>query len=58
MGKTLNRAMLLAMTMGAFTAPTAIAEGEFSGNIAITSDYVFRGFTQADGARDSRPVGS
>jgi uncharacterized protein (TIGR02001 family) len=50
MGKTLNRAMLLAMTMGAFTAPTAIAEGEFSGNIAITSNYVFRGFTQADGA--------
>ncbi len=50
MGKNLSRAMMVALTMGAFTAPAALAEGEFSGNVALTSDYVYRGFTQTDGA--------
>ncbi|MEL6285490.1 MAG: TorF family putative porin [Pseudomonadota bacterium] len=35
---------------GAGHAQESFAGGEFSGNIALTSDYVFRGFTQTDGA--------
>lgn len=50
MGKMISRGLALAMVAGAFTAPAALAEGEFSGNVALTSDYVFRGITQADGA--------
>lgn len=55
MGKTLKAsrfgmAIAAAMTVGAVVAPTATAEGEFSGNIALTSDYVYRGVTQSDGA--------
>ncbi|MEQ9434631.1 TorF family putative porin [Hyphomonas sp.] len=30
------------------TAGTAVAEGEWSGNVAITSDYVWRGISQSD----------
>lgn len=30
------------------TAGTAVAEGEWSGNVAITSDYVWRGISQTD----------
>lgn len=40
----------LALLIGVGVAGTAAAEGEWSGNVAITSDYVFRGFTQTDGA--------
>lgn len=50
MGRTFNKAMLLAAAAGAIATPTAFAEGEFSGNVAFTSDYVFRGITQTDGA--------
>lgn len=50
MGKSFSRALLLAAAVGALSAPTALAEGEFSGNIALTSDYVFRGSSQTDGA--------
>ncbi|MEO0548951.1 MAG: TorF family putative porin [Pseudomonadota bacterium] len=50
MGKTLSRAALLALATGALATPTMVAEGEFSANVALTSDYVFRGFSQADGA--------
>ena len=50
MGRTLSKALALAMIAGAFTAPAALAEGEFSGNVAFTTDYVYRGVTQTDGA--------
>ena len=48
MGKVISRGLALAMMAGAFTAPAALAEGEFSGNVALTSDYVWRGFSQND----------
>jgi uncharacterized protein (TIGR02001 family) len=50
MGKTLSRAMMLAMATGIMATPAAIAEGEFSANVAFTTDYVYRGVTQTDGA--------
>lgn len=40
--------LAIAMSLGAAT--TAQAEGEWSGNVTLTSDYVFRGVTQTDGA--------
>ncbi|MEO1303651.1 MAG: TorF family putative porin [Pseudomonadota bacterium] len=46
MGKLISRGLALAMVAGAFTAPAAIAEGEFSGNVALTTDYVWRGVSQ------------
>ena len=46
MGKLISRGLALAMVAGAFTAPTALAEGEFSGNVALTTDYVWRGVSQ------------
>lgn len=46
MGKMISRGLALAMMAGAFTAPAAIAEGEFSANVALTTDYVWRGFSQ------------
>ena len=46
MSKMISRGLALAMVAGAFTAPAAIAEGEFSGNVALTTDYVWRGFSQ------------
>ncbi|MEL6414140.1 MAG: TorF family putative porin, partial [Pseudomonadota bacterium] len=46
MGKMISRGLALAMIAGAFTAPTALAEGEFSGNVALTTDYVWRGVSQ------------
>ena len=48
MGKMVSRGLALAMIAGAFTAPTALAEGEFSANVALTSDYVWRGISQSD----------
>ena len=47
--KTVSCALLVGTGMIGF-AGTAHAEGEFSGNVTLTSDYVFRGFTQTDGA--------
>ncbi len=46
MGKLISRGLALAMMAGAFTAPAALAEGELSGNVALTTDYVWRGFSQ------------
>jgi uncharacterized protein (TIGR02001 family) len=39
----------LALLAGAATAGVANAEGSFSGNVALTTDYVFRGVSQSDG---------
>jgi len=46
MGRTLTKVALAALAAGAFTTPAAIAEGEFSSNVALTTDYVWRGFSQ------------
>ena len=46
MGKTVSKAMALAMVAGVIATPAAIAEGEFSVNAALTSDYVWRGVSQ------------
>lgn len=48
MGKMISRGLALAMVAGAFTAPAAFAEPEFSGNVALTTDYVWRGVSQND----------
>lgn len=48
MGHNFSRVILAAMAAGAFTAPAAIAEGEFSANVALTTDYVWRGISQND----------
>lgn len=48
MQKQLSRASLLAAALIA-AAGTASAEGEFSGNVAISSDYVWRGVSQSNG---------
>jgi len=39
-----------ALLMGIYGGAAAQAEGEFSGNIALSTDYVYRGVTQTDGA--------
>lgn len=44
------KSLSAALIIGGAIAGTAQAEGEFSGNVTLTSDYVFRGITQADGA--------
>lgn len=49
MSRFFTRAALFAALTGLMATP-AMAEGEFSGNVTLTSDYVFRGFTQTDGA--------
>ncbi|MEO0817633.1 MAG: TorF family putative porin [Pseudomonadota bacterium] len=46
----LIKSVSLALVMGVGFAGIAQAEGEFSGSVTLTSDYVFRGFTQTDGA--------
>jgi len=48
MGKIFSRALVLAAMAGAFTTPTVMAEGEYSANIGIASEYVWRGVTQSD----------
>ncbi len=40
----------LAVALSAGAGGMALAEGEWSGNVTLTSDYVFRGVTQTDGA--------
>ena len=50
MGKTVSYAALLALSAGVMMAPTAVAEdSSFSANVALTSDYVWRGVTQNSG---------
>ena len=49
MSKSFTRAAVLAVAASVVATP-ALAEGEWSGNVTLSSDYVFRGFTQTDGA--------
>lgn len=37
---------LIGLALLAGAAPGALADGEISGNIALTSDYIFRGYSQ------------
>ena len=46
MGKTVSRALMLAMAAGALNTPAALADSELSANVALTSDYVWRGVSQ------------
>ncbi len=46
--KRLHSGLGVAVLFGLGLAPAAMAEPEFSGNIAFTSDYVFRGISQTD----------
>lgn len=48
MKKQFSRAGLLAAAMIAATGAAAHAEGEFSGNVALTTDYVWRGVSQTN----------
>lgn|SRR3990167_3868161 len=48
MKNTLSRASLLAIALATAAAGTAAAEGEFSGNVAMTTDYVWRGISQSN----------
>jgi uncharacterized protein (TIGR02001 family) len=48
MGKIVSRALVLAAMAGAFTTPTVMAEGEYSANIGVASEYVWRGVSQSD----------
>lgn len=48
MSNKFSRASLLAAAMIA-AAGTATAEGEFSGNVALSTDYVWRGVSQTNG---------
>lgn len=47
--KPIFGALALSCAALAATSGTARAEGSFSGNVALTSDYVFRGLSQTDG---------
>jgi uncharacterized protein (TIGR02001 family) len=44
-----SRATALAAAMIAAATGTAAAEGEFSGNVALSTDYVWRGISQSNG---------
>lgn len=48
MSKKLTRALVAALATGVFVAPQAVSEGEFSANVALTTDYVWRGVSQND----------
>lgn len=49
MKKHLYRASLLAAAAMFAATGTAAAEGEFSGNVALSTDYVWRGISQSNG---------
>ncbi|MGB3625702.1 MAG: TorF family putative porin [Henriciella sp.] len=49
MSKSFTKVAVLALAASVVATP-ALAEGEWSGNVTLTSDYVFRGVTQTDGA--------
>lgn len=49
MSKSFTRAAVLALAASVVATP-ALAEGEWSGNVTLTSNYVFRGITQTDEA--------
>lgn len=46
MKRLVSGAALLAISAGVFATPAAMAEGEFSANVALTTDYVWRGISQ------------
>ncbi|MEO0785272.1 MAG: TorF family putative porin [Pseudomonadota bacterium] len=46
----LIRSVSLALVVGTGIVGAAQAQGEFSGSVTLTSDYVFRGISQTDGA--------
>lgn len=48
MKNTLSRASMLALALATAATGTAAAEGEFSGNVALATDYVWRGFSQTN----------
>ncbi|WP_300376116.1 TorF family putative porin [Henriciella sp.] len=50
MSRSFTRAALLAAVVGIGASPALAQEGAWSGNVTLTSDYVFRGITQTDGA--------
>ena len=50
MSRSFTRAALLAAVTGVLATPALAQEGSWSGNVTLTSDYVFRGITQTDGA--------
>lgn len=43
-----SRASLLAIALATAATGTAAAEGEFSGNVAMSTDYVWRGISQSN----------
>ena len=47
MSKSLTRLAVLAVAATTIATP-ALAEGEWSGNVTLTTDYVFRGITQTN----------
>jgi uncharacterized protein (TIGR02001 family) len=49
MKNTFSRASMLALALATAATGTAAAEGEFSGNVALTTDYTWRGFSQSNG---------
>jgi len=48
MSKRISPALLLAIAAGTVFTPLAQADGTFSANVALTSDYVWRGVSQND----------
>lgn len=46
--RNLVKTMSLAMLMGVGAAGTAAAQGEWSGNVTLTTDYVWRGVSQSN----------
>ena len=49
MSKSFTRLAVMAIAATVAAGP-ALAEGEWSANVALTSDYKFRGISQTDGA--------
>lgn len=48
MNTTFKGVAVVLAAVGTIAVPTAAAEGEFSVNAAVTSDYVWRGISQSD----------
>ena len=49
MKNTFSRASMLALALATAATGTAAAEGEFSGNVALSTDYTWRGISQSNG---------
>jgi len=50
MSRSFTRFAVLAAAASAMAVPALAQEGEWSGNVTLTSNYVFRGITQTDEA--------